>query len=292
MPNDYPDATTAQQAADLNRSLGVDGGNLDSFLSGRASWEEYKRDQTGRTSNTPEPTIDGNNRSSPGNLSNDTREMPDSRDGALDRVSQAYSGGGNNGTTELLSYLKEKDAATQAQQASVRSILMSQLGDASKPVDINDPNLKAQLEPQKLALQRSAERKRSQLAARLSSEGLLDSGAFDTGVLGIEDQRGVGEAAVTGDLLGRETGAKRALLQNLLQMAISSGDAESARNISAQLQALGMEQQESQYSRSLAQGGQQFNDQLGFNYDQLGANVGLQTAGLNQAALLALLGAL
>src|SRR3990167_7748193 len=107
-----------------------------------------------------------------------------SRDSALQSVSQAYnsatSNPASNGTAELLGYLKEQDATRQAQQADVRKILMEQLGAASRPVDVNDPALKAQLDPQRLALQRSAERKRSMLAARLANDNLLDSGTMDT----------------------------------------------------------------------------------------------------------------
>ena len=93
----------------------------------------------------------------------------DSRTQALERVSQTYSAPPpvqNTGVTDLLAYLKEQDAGRASQQADVRKMLMEQWGAASKPVDINDPALKAQLDPQRLALQRSGERKRSMLAAR------------------------------------------------------------------------------------------------------------------------------
>lgn len=46
-------AIRVQQAQMLNAQLGIDGGNLESFLSGRNSWEGYLADQVARTQNTP-----------------------------------------------------------------------------------------------------------------------------------------------------------------------------------------------------------------------------------------------
>lgn len=216
------------------------------------------------------------------------------RSAALSRVSSIYSSGGGSGSTAdgvgatggggfdgLLSYLQSQQQRQDTERASMREILMGQLGDATKPVDVNDPTIQRQLDPQKLALQRSAERQRSQLAARLASEGLLDSGTFDTGVAGIEEGRGESEAAMTGNLLGRELQARRQQVQQLLQLAMASGDAESARTLSAQLASLNSQMQD-----------QHFGQQLDFNYDALGQQGALGMAGLNQQALLALLGAI
>ena len=141
----------------------------------------------------------------------------------------------------------------------MRSVLMEQLGQATAPFDINSAAMRTQLDPQRVALQRSAERQRSQMAARLSKEGLLDSGTFDTGLRGIEQQRGESEASMTGQVVGRELQSRRDQVQNLLNMAMRSGDAESARILSGQLQSINMQlrQEESLAGQQLTREGQQ-----------------------------------
>ena len=144
----------------------------------------------------------------------------------------------------MLDYLKQRDATVAANQASMRSILMEQLGQATAPFNINSDAMRRQLDPQRVALQRSAERQRSQMSARLAQEGLLDSGTFDTGLRGIEQQRGEAEASMTGQVVGRELQSRREQVQNLLQMAMQSGDAESARVLAGQLQSINMQLQQ------------------------------------------------
>lgn len=144
----------------------------------------------------------------------------------------------------MLDYLKQRDATAAANQTSMRSILMEQLGQATAPFNINSDAMRRQLDPQRVALQRSAERQRSQMSARLAQEGLLDSGTFDTGLRGIEQQRGEAEASMTGQVVGRELQSRREQVQNLLQMAMQSGDAESARVLAGQLQSINMQLQQ------------------------------------------------
>ena len=208
--------------------------------------------------------------------------------------SSGGSSSGSNGVSELLSYLQQQQTRQDAERASMRQILMSQLGDATKPVDVNDPTLQRIIDPQKLALQRSAERQRSQLAARLNHPdmGLGDSGTFDTGLRSIEENRGESEAGIIGNVLSSELSQRRNQVLQLLQLAVASGDSESARTLQAQLNTLNSQLQNEQFGRSLDQQGSQFGQTLGFNYDQLGTNSALATAGLNQNAILALLGAL
>lgn len=192
-----------------------------------------------------------------------------------------YSGGGSgdSGMSAFLQYLERQQARQEAERASMRELLMTQLGEAQKPVGVNDPGIREVLGAQRLSGQRSAERMRTVLAERLAADNLGDSGAFDTGVQGIEQDRAFNETQATGQVLGREMEQRRMYLTQLLQLAVASGDAESARTLQAQLVALNSQMQNSQ-----------FNARLGFDYDALGQQGALAEAGLNQSAILALLG--
>ena len=123
----------------------------------------------------------------------------------------------------------------QAERAALRELISGRLTEASKPVDATAPGIKEILASQRLARQRASERQRSQVAVRLGEDNLGDSGAFDTAISGIEQQRGEGEASDIADVLGREHQAKRQELLQLYQMAVASGDAEMARNVQQQL---------------------------------------------------------
>jgi len=159
---------------------------------------------------------------------------------------------------DLFRYMQQRDQQQQTERASMRQMLMEQLGQASRPVDVNDPTLRRIIDPQRLELQRSAERQRSQMAARLASDNLLDSGTFDTAVSGIEQQRGEAAAGVTGRVLSGELQSRRDQLTRLMTLAMQSGDAESARTIQAQLGLI-----DSQIGR------EQGLNQLGYNYTAL-----------------------
>ena len=160
----------------------------------------------------------------------------------------------------------------QAQQQAMRALLMGRIGEASKPVDVNAPGIKETLAAQRLARQRAAERQRSQTAVRLSSEGLLDSGAFDTAISGIEQARGEGEASDIANTLLPEHQAKRQELLQLYQMAIAQGDAEAARALQEQLAAIDstMAGINAQESRS------RFSEDAGFRRSSFLDNLNLQ----------------
>lgn len=192
-------------------------------------------------------------------------------------IASAY-GGGQSGSGDLISYLRERDQANEARMGSVRQMLMDSLGQASRPVSENDPGIREVLAGQRLAGQRGAERQRSILAERLAAEGLSDSGAMNTGIQGIEQNRAENDVRATGAALTGELTQRRNQLQNLLALAVQSGDAQSARSIQAQLQLMDMQLRDSQFGR-----------QLQYQYDQLGTDSAFKTAGLNQSFLLALL---
>ena len=216
---------------------------------------------------------------------------------AMSQVASQYTGSGSEspaglaGATRapaatnnanLRGALEQRAAASQANQESMRSILMEQLGQATSPLDLNSDAMRTQLDPQRVALQRSAERQRSQMAARLAQEGLLDSGTFDTGLRGIEQQRGESEASMTGAVIGRELASRRDQVQRLLNMAMQSGDNESARVLAGQLQSIEMQlsQERSLAGQQLTREGQQIQQ----GQYQAGNNLRLQEL-MNQLAI-------
>ena len=203
------------------------------------------------------------------------------------------SGGGPTLDAGLAQMLQQRGESSESQQQSIRDILMEQLGQATGPIDMSSDAMRTQLDPQRVALQRSAERQRSQMAARLAQEGLLDSGTFDTGLSGIEQQRGESEASMTGQVVGRELESRRTQVMNLLNMALRSGDAESARVLSGQLQMLDMQLRKEltlsgqQITRDQNLAGNRLQSQaLQFNRDQNMAGNNLQLQALmNQLAI-------
>lgn len=190
-----------------------------------------------------------------------------------------------DGSAALIAELRSQRQADQARQAeeraAMRHILMDRLGQAGAPVSADSPGIKEMIAAQQLAGQRASERQRSQVAARLSADGLADSGASDTTLFGIEQARGEAEQASTADILGKEMQAKRQELLSLLQLAVSSNDAESARAVQMQLAELDANQaqqritnQNTQFGESLGFQKSSFLDDLGYRLMalQLGAN--------------------
>jgi deoxyxylulose-5-phosphate synthase len=98
--------------------------------------------------------------------------------------------------------------------------------------------------------------------------------AFSQDVNRIEQNQAESDAMMTGDVMNRELQQKRQQLTQLLSMATQLGDAESARLLTSQLQAIQSQMQQSN-----------FYDTMGYNY-----------AGLNQQgnlqSLMAMLGSL
>ena len=173
-------------------------------------------------------------------------------------------------------------------QDQIRKLLMEQLGTLSKPVDANDPTIKAQTDAYNVTRQRSADRERQMLAERAAASGLnsggAGSGSFDTGLQGIQEQTGQDEAGFGAGLVGRELESRRTKLQTLLAMAVQSGDNESARALQAQLAKMNdqlvraqMAQQGGQFGQDLAyryanmgQQGSQYDRDLAYRYANLG----------------------
>ena len=167
----------------------------------------------------------------------------------------------------------EADRARQEQERTqMRELVMSQLADATAPVDANSGALKQIIDPQKVALQRSAQRQRSAAVERAGVRGLGDSGAMDTRINQIEQGRGESEAGMIGQILQSEMQAKRGQAAQLLDLAVRSGDMESARTLQGQLATLDQQMTQNRFSQDLG-----FRDKaLGVQSDQFGQNLDFQ----------------
>ena len=130
----------------------------------------------------------------------------------------------------------------------------------------------------RLANQRAAEKQRSALAAQMTQAGLATSGAMSGGQAGIDQWQGEANARQIAGLMQGERARRGQELQNLLGLAIQSGDVEAARNLEAQLQV-----------QQMQLGQQRAYDDLGFRYAALGPSLQLQAEQQGQNWLLGLL---
>lgn len=187
---------------------------------------------------------------------------------------QRSAQGGNSQLSELMAYLQQRQQQEDAQRQAMRDILMQQITENSKPVTQDDPQIHSLIANQQLARQRAAERQRSQIAANLAGAHLGSSGAADTGMNAIEQQRGEGESYDIAKTMGGELQQRRTVLQNLLNMAVQSGDNQSAQTLQAQLHAIDSQLNDSHFQSDLGFRQSSFLDDLGMRLlaMQLGAN--------------------
>ena len=185
------------------------------------------------------------------------------------------AGGGDQALSSYLDYIKTRDSAAQSNQAQMRQILMQQLGQDQQPVSADQPGIREVLGGQRLALQRGAERQRAGAAELRAYDGSggLGGKAFDSDVNRIEQQRTESDAQMTGGVLHQELQDRQQRLTQRLALAMQLGDAESARLLQAQLNAI-----QTQLSQS------NFYDDSAYRYSALNQQGNLQ-------ALMAMLGA-
>ena len=171
----------------------------------------------------------------------------------------------------------------------MREILMGRLGKAQEPVSVDSPGIKELIAARKLESQRGSENERRVMAERMAAQGLGDSGAFDAGVMGLEQDRSERDSIATADILGGELQAKRQEIQYLLQLAASTGDAEAARTLQAQLATIDAQLQQ----ENMAGVNRRFDSDLGFRkssfMDDLSYRLLALQMGANQNAGLAFL---
>jgi hypothetical protein len=119
----------------------------------------------------------------------------------------------------------------------LRDILMKRLAAAGTPVDPNAPEITSAVTAARDEGTRQGEQERTALAERLYAQG---GGGLDTNALTQQIQQSAEHNAATvgglrAKLIMNEVNAKRSEMQQLLQMALASGDAEAARNIQMSL---------------------------------------------------------
>lgn len=193
-------------------------------------------------------------------------------------ASARSAGGGGTGAPAANSFLSD-----------IRRIITDRLGALKGTPSIDDPELAAQSSAFRRSQTRSNADERAMLAERAAANGTLmggqSSGGFDTAVQGIHERSGENQAAYDADLVGDEVQYRRAEVQNLLDMALQSGDSESARELSmalaeldAQLRREGLGESGRQFDANLGQRDRQFNAGMDFDRyrydDTMGYNQG------------------
>lgn len=143
----------------------------------------------------------------------------------------------------------------------IRQLLLQRLGEASRPVTADDPTIAASVSAARLEGQRGNEQTRRALAERLYAGGLgtMDTNAINQGAIQAEERLATGLGTLRGTLMQRELESRRGLMQNLLNQALASGDAETARAIQVQLANLDATLRREGYGINLAMFGQNQN---------------------------------
>lgn len=165
--------------------------------------------------------------------------------------------------------LAAKGAAQETPlQAAARERLLGLLN--RKPPSAEELAAGPESAAYRLGAQRNAERETADLAERASYEGWSgpQSGAYQTGLAGINQRRGEGEAGFLGSLMTQRIESERQDLQFAIQIAMSQGQFDQAQQLQRELADL---------DAILRR------EQLGFNYDalQLGANERAASAALD-----------
>lgn len=146
-------------------------------------------------------------------------------------------------------------------QGQIRAMLLAQMQKNSQPVDENDPSIKGELQSQDNALERTRRDRRAAMAERDAASGLNSggqgSGAFDADVASGFEDKGTQMSAVRSQLFARELTARRQTMNQQMQMALQTGDAELARALQLQisqadnqLRSLQLNQQQGQWNDS------------------------------------------
>lgn len=179
--------------------------------------------------------------------------------------------------------------AVDPYQAQLRSALMQKIQEFSAPVTGSDPAVAAVNQTYDAGVGRAAQAQRAQSAERAAFEGLNSggqgSGSFDTELNGITEQAGQDMASHDSGVVLQQIQQRQALLQSFLQMAVQSGDTQSAQALQLQIAQMDdqirqqqLTQSGSQFNAQLGQQQSQFNDTLGFNEYQYSNDDALRKA--------------
>jgi hypothetical protein len=144
----------------------------------------------------------------------------------------------------------------------IRQLILSRLREAGNPVDPNAPQISSTLNAARTESQRQSAQERTALAERLYAQGQggLGSDALTRQIQQSGEKNAASLSSLRANLIQQQYTQKFSELQNLLQLAVASGDAESARNVQLQLAALQAQVQREGIGSNLAIAGQNNNN--------------------------------
>ncbi len=175
------------------------------------------------------------------------------------------SGGGSGGGGSSSSGTSSSSSGPAGSdwQNQIRAMLMQQMQGYAKPVSMDDPGIQGEMAAQERTLERGRQDRRAASAERMAAEGLnaggQGSGAMDAEIAAGYEDKGAAKTGLQAQLYSRELTARRDKLMQSMQLALQTGDAESARSLQMQ-----MAQMDDQLRRmGLQQSQSQFNDNYG-----------------------------
>lgn len=118
---------------------------------------------------------------------------------------------------------------------ALRAILMQRLQSASAPVDENSPQIASAISAARDEGTRASEQERTALAENLYAHGGLNTAAIPQQIQQSAEKQALGIGSLRATLIAQAYTQKQAELENDLQLAFASGDAESARQIQIQI---------------------------------------------------------
>lgn len=136
-------------------------------------------------------------------------------------------------TTQTPQGLWNQDYVTQ-----LRQMLMDRMNAAGQPVDPNDPSITAPLTAARDEATRTSDKERTALAENLYANGGLNTDAISQKIQQSGEKNALGLSSLRATLITREMQSRRDELKSLLQMAVQSGDAQSAQAIQMQMSEL------------------------------------------------------
>lgn len=145
---------------------------------------------------------------------------------------------------------------------SIRQLILQRLKEASAPVDPNAPQIQATVNAARDEATRAATAERGQLAERLYAQrgGGLQTDALTRQIQQSGERNATSLATLRANIITNVYNQKLSELKDELQLAMASGDAESARAVQLQLAALQAQIQREGIGANLAIAGQNFNN--------------------------------
>lgn len=119
-------------------------------------------------------------------------------------------------------------------QAQTRALLLERLKQAGSPLDPNGGGIGEAMAGARLEADRASQMERTALAERRAASGDT-SGSLQQGIQQSAERNAVGLGSLRATLIQKEYAAKRQEMENLLQLATASGDAQAARDVQVQL---------------------------------------------------------